>query len=315
VSGSGRKEFYAVPEPLKELESELSRLGITRPRLATQLMVTTRINARFEITGLAQLDSPCRAALAGTVTELEEAYLLDATFLATPLGTGHVPAPAPSPVASLKNQVVLRLERPVILAASASDDWSSVLVARLERSRPSSQRVKTASLEFRDASWQRVLEWLSDFSGLYFTGTPPSGRFTFVSPRGAKPYTVAEIIDILNEALLQQKLLLIRRELSFTIVPADARMEPMRLLQLPIESLPEYGKTEMASVMLKLHALAAEDIASEVKKKIAGPCGEVIALKKSNQLLLTDMVGNLRVMSKTIEEVDRREIRTGKVRQ
>src|SRR5262249_43925227 len=69
------------------------------------------------------------------------------------------------------------------------------------------EKEKTYAFEFRAKPWKDVLEWFSDISGLPFIGSnTPTGTFTFISPKnGPRQYTVPQIVDILNEALIGQK--------------------------------------------------------------------------------------------------------------
>ncbi len=72
---------------------------------------------------------------------------------------------------------------------------------------------KRFTLEFRDKPWKSVFEWLTDKTGVvcsFGTIQPPTGSFSLVVPRDRK-YSMAEIIDIINEGLLQHKYLLLRR--------------------------------------------------------------------------------------------------------
>src|SRR6476620_11111183 len=84
---------------------------------------------------------------------------------------------------------------------------------------------KKVRFEFRDKRWAEVLEWLTEQTGLnVISGNKPAGSFTFIAPKvngQPREYTIPEVIDIINEALVQQKFMLIRREASFTIVLAD----------------------------------------------------------------------------------------------
>src|SRR5215471_3854428 len=80
---------------------------------------------------------------------------------------------------------------------------------------------KKVAFEMRDKPWSAVLEWLADQTGLQVNLTDkPTGTLTFIAPRtGPREFTIPQIIDILNENLINQKFILIRREASFTIVP------------------------------------------------------------------------------------------------
>src|ERR1700687_136767 len=76
----------------------------------------------------------------------------------------------------------------------------------------------------RDKPWPAVFEWLTDQSGIPFSSScVVRGTFNFISPKGKK-YTLPEIIDHINDALLSQtassRYILIRREKNFTLLLA-----------------------------------------------------------------------------------------------
>src|SRR5206468_1148799 len=101
-----------------------------------------------------------------------------------------------------------------------------------------------------------------------------------------------DVIDVLNEALLNQKFILIRRDASFTIVPADGPVDPAILPRIKVEDLPARGATEMVQIVVQLNSLVAEDVGPEIKRTM-GPFGEYAVLTKSNQLVLQDTVKTL----------------------
>ena len=170
---------------------------------------------------------------------------------------------------------------------------------------------KTFAFEWRDKPWPSVLEWLTDHTGIPVISVDhPKGTFTYISPRN-QVYTVPQIIDIINEALVGQKYLLIRRPRSFTIVSADKQVDPAILPRITIKELADHGNTEMVSVVLPLKeaGMLADELAPEVKKMM-GPFGEVVAMEAANQLILQDTVGNIRRIYKTIKDIEENE--TGK---
>lgn len=204
------------------------------------------------------------------------------------------------------------LSAPVSLTLLASLLGGSTALAEPDPAPPAqtagetASKPKTISFEMRDKPWSAVLEWLSDQTGLpVITTAKPTGTFTFIEPK-KKDYTIPEVIDILNEALLGQKFVIIRRERSFTIVPADEKIPPDYLPRIRVEDLDTHGNTEVAQVVLPLNSLVAEDLVSEVKKMM-GPFGEAVAMAKANQLILTDTVGNLKRIYKTIKDIEESE--------
>lgn len=167
---------------------------------------------------------------------------------------------------------------------------------------------KKIAFEMRDKPWSAVLEWLSDQSGMPFISNfKPAGTFTFVAPKsGQRAFTIPEIIDILNEALVSKKFILIRRSASFTCVPADQKIDPAILPRVGLNELDKHGNTELVSVVLPLNSLVAEDLVLEVKKML-GPFGEAVAMANANQLVMQDTAGNIRRIVKTIKDIEENE--------
>ncbi len=164
---------------------------------------------------------------------------------------------------------------------------------------------KTFAFDMADKPWKHVFEWYADQTGLPFVGTNvPTGTFTFIGPRNKK-YTLEEITDILNEALLAQKFILVRRAASFTVLPADEKIDPTLLPRVSLDDLEKRGRTELVTVMMPLKRKASE-IAPDVKK-LLGPFGSVVVLENANQLLLQDTAGNLRQICQTIKEIETRD--------
>jgi RNA polymerase sigma factor (sigma-70 family) len=172
---------------------------------------------------------------------------------------------------------------------------------------PAKAEPRRYALEMRDKPWASVFEWYSDLTSLPYIGTvKPTGTFTFVPAPGKRQYTLEEITDFLNEALLAQKYLLVRRDASFTVLPAEEKIDPSLLPRVGVDDLEKRGKTELVTVMLALANLTAKELAPDVKK-LLGPFGEVVVLEKANQFILQDTAGNLRRICQTIKDVEARE--------
>jgi hypothetical protein len=312
VSGPADEKAAAVPEDLKEVAETLRKLGIDRPSLAAQALIRTQFNSRFEQSGQARLGEVTGLlTTTGQVSSAEGASRLDITVRATQTGRDS------SPLLSLQTQIVVPLGQPVILGVTPLREQTAAFVVQLlpalpipkpaekpaKPAPPAKQPEKTYSIECRHWPWNQVLEWLNDQTGMPVTPVEArlAGTFTFIPPRG-KQYTLAEIIDILNESLMQQKHILIRRERQFTILPAD-QIDPLLVPRVRIEDLEQRGSTELVSVVVPLKALAAGDIAPEIKKML-GPFGEVIVISQGNRLLLRDTAGNLRRIHQLIRELE-----------
>jgi RNA polymerase sigma factor (sigma-70 family) len=173
---------------------------------------------------------------------------------------------------------------------------------------------KQYAFSMDNVPWKVVLEWLSDQTGLpYVSNFKPEGTFTFIPPRvsgAVKQYTIPEIIDVLNEALqsgsTQRKYVLIRRERSLLLLPADEKIDPTLVPRVGVAELAKHGRRELVKVAVPLIVLAAKDLAPDVKKML-GPFGEVIALDKANQLIVQDTAGNLADILLMIQDAEGRQ--------
>jgi type II secretion system protein D len=171
---------------------------------------------------------------------------------------------------------------------------------------PNKLAEKTVAFEMRDKPWKAVLEWLSNETGLpIITTATPTGTFSFYgNPR--KRYTIPEVIDTLNEALLNQKYVLIRRDASITIVPADMQVDPAIVPRISVDDLKNRGATEIVSVVVQLTSMNADEVQPEIIK-LMGPFREATVLGYSNQLVLQDTAKNLRRIVDTIEQMEKSE--------
>ncbi|MBX7102475.1 MAG: hypothetical protein K1X57_00235 [Gemmataceae bacterium] len=171
---------------------------------------------------------------------------------------------------------------------------------------PAKLAEKQVAFEMRDKPWKGVLEWLSNETGLpIITTATPTGSFSYYgNPK--KKYSITEVIDVINEALMNQKFILLRRDASFTIVSADQAIDPAIVPRVRLEDLGGRGSTEVVQVVVQLKSLVAEDIAPEVMKMM-GPFREVTALNQSNQLVLQDAAKTLRRVLDTIDLMEKSE--------
>ncbi|HYV34408.1 MAG TPA: VIT domain-containing protein [Gemmataceae bacterium] len=178
---------------------------------------------------------------------------------------------------------------------------------------PSAERgEKTFTLANGVVPWGQTLETLSDITGLPILGpSRPIGNLKFtpaIDPKTgrAKQYTEAEIIDVLNESLLDQKLMIIRREASIMLWPADEPL-PLELVKhVQVEDLYKLAKTEFVRINYQLFSMQADIFAPSVKKMMS-PFGQVIPLDEANQLIMIESVGNLREIVKTIGSIENDE--------
>jgi len=159
-----------------------------------------------------------------------------------------------------------------------------------------------------DTPWTQVLEWFAGLTDLTFVGPyKPTGTFNFIPPKG-KEFTIGEIVDAINEALLvnapTQQYILIRKSKTFTLVPADEQIPVDQVVNVDAKVLPTLGRTEVVRIDVPLKKNNAEDIAPIVKKTMS-KFSQAIAIEgAANQLILIDTAASLEQVLKTIEKIE-----------
>jgi type II secretory pathway component GspD/PulD (secretin) len=199
------------------------------------------------------------------------------------------------------------------LVIGASQGYTVAQEKKGDVKKPETPKVKLSekrvAFSASDMPWAKVLKWLSDQTEMpVISPFIPTGTFNFIAPKTkdgkAREYTIPEVIDILNRALLAgpstQKYLIIREEGAFVVYPADESIPD--LARIEIKDLPEHGKTEMVSIVMTLTTVVAEDMRDPVKKQM-GPFGKVVVIEPANQLIMQDTVGNLTRIVKSIEDI------------
>ena len=176
------------------------------------------------------------------------------------------------------------------------------------------ERLKQYSFSFDNKPWQQVIEWFADQSGLAFSGPyKPTGTFSFTPPKvngELKKYTIPEIVDVINEALLglpaTQKYVMLRRSQTFTFLPADEPIPGELVPSVTVDELGNYGQTEVVKLTMRLKGADAEDVASTLKKMMS-KYSDAYAIPAVNQLILQDSVGSLMQVLKTVNLIDKSE--------
>lgn len=157
---------------------------------------------------------------------------------------------------------------------------------------------KKVAFEMRGKEWRTVFEWLSDQTGMpYASPYPaPGGTFTFINPTvSGKPreYTLAEAFDIINEILQgSTKHTLIRRDVTLTMLPADAEFPEYYFPKVDAKDLNTRGKTEIVRTVVTVTNQDVDLVAGQVKK-LLGDFGHVIPLPETNQLIMRGTVQSL----------------------
>ena len=168
-------------------------------------------------------------------------------------------------------------------------------------------REKKYAFAFDNKPWRNVIDWFADLSGLAFSGSfKPTGTFTFAPPKG-KEYTIAEIVDVLNEALLGNKesgkYILVRRTQTFSLIPADEKIPKDQVPNVDVADMAKYGRTEVIRVDKPLKNAQVEELAPVLLKTMS-PFGDAIAFEPTNQLILIDTRASLDEVLKTIDKIE-----------
>jgi RNA polymerase sigma factor (sigma-70 family) len=162
---------------------------------------------------------------------------------------------------------------------------------------------KMYTFGFRNTPWADVLAWYAAESGLTDATTEkPTGNVTIMPPKDRK-FTFGEITDLINESLMAQKRVLLRRQATFIVVPADEKIDSTLIPRIELSELPNRGKTELVQVLILLKELDAKDTAPEVQRLLS-PFGSISAFAKTNTLLVMDTVGSIQRIAKTIEDIE-----------
>jgi type II secretory pathway component GspD/PulD (secretin) len=164
------------------------------------------------------------------------------------------------------------------------------------------QAAERYAFKFTGAHWSQVFERLSKITDLpMFSSYRPTGSFTFVPPTVGgreRKFTTAEILEIVNEKLEPQRLWLLRRPASLTLMNQD---EPRPIRTTQIEDLPYLSKNEIAKIVCTVRNVSPDDIAL-ILRKWKGPYGQIIPLSEVNRLILIDTAVNLCSMLQALRD-------------
>lgn len=154
--------------------------------------------------------------------------------------------------------------------------------------------------------WSDVLKWLAKEAELSLqTDYFPPGTFTYRDP--FRVYSVPEAMDIMNSVLLNKGYTLVRKQRVLMVVDLGAGdpevvrglIRELSELVSPKE-LDSRGEYEICKSVFNLSRMSVDEAEKEVKP-LLGPQGSIVALPASNQLLVTETGGKLRIIRETIE--------------
>ena len=163
-----------------------------------------------------------------------------------------------------------------------------------------------------DKPWKDVIDWYKDESGLAFSGIEkaPTGTYNFTPPKNPKTglpkkYTLSEVTDLINEALLTKGFILVRGTQTFQLWPADKPIDPILVRRVSLDELKTLAKRDLVQIVLPLGSFVASEQVNNVKKMMTTGIGDVIAMDGGrNALILTDTAGVLRQIVKDMTSED-----------
>ncbi len=228
-------------------------------------------------------------------------------FTHIPLKTSDANEMAPKLLKLFPKSVTIapvRDENAIIVYATEAETKEVLAALKGEVGEPAkSAPEKKYTINFRSTPWADVLAWYAKESGLAdVSASRQTGNVTITPPKD-RQFTIGEITDLLNEGLLDKKFILIRREKTFVVHPADEKVDPTWIPRVEVADLKSRGKSELVEVVIPLGDKDdAADLAPEIKKLLT-PFGDV-AFAKGKRLIVRDTVGNLQRITNTLRELD-----------
>ena len=199
--------------------------------------------------------------------------------------------------------------------ARATQEADSSEADSSESESAASGKVSSEGLQFafEGAPWRDVMKWLADESDLALhVGDLPTGSFTYSDPAS---FTPQEAIDRVNLFLIPQGYTIIQSGRLLSVIDlGDARSAKQldALAQLvKLESLVDYESHRVVKCFFPLEELKAEEAVEELQalNLMLPPA----VFEKTNQLLITDTVGNLRKVQSVLDSFEPTALDNGTV--
>jgi hypothetical protein len=302
-TASDDKAAKPAPKEFEELQPDLAKLGIERPVVAGQMMTFIAKGLPFDIIG----DSPLVGSRWMLSGQMSETGALDMIMTVEPsrdfkgkmaplLNDAKAQA-----LVFLRTHVKLQSPKWLLVGAAPTGTGMAAFAVQVSaKLTPGPAAKKVGALEGQ--SWTDVLAWLSAETGLPILGNvKPAGKANFLPP--TKKLAAGEAIDLVNEALLTHKFLLIRGERGITLLAADEKVDPTLLRRVTLPELDKCFKTELVTLVLPVQFTTAEELAPVIRK-MQGPFGAVVALPKANRLVLQDTAANLRTICQVVKDCE-----------
>ncbi|MCA9178883.1 MAG: hypothetical protein KDB14_30680 [Planctomycetales bacterium] len=157
---------------------------------------------------------------------------------------------------------------------------------------------------FAETPWTDVIDWLSQETGLAKQATTyPDGAFTYSGDQRA--YTISEAMDRINSVLLTKGYLLVRRYNMLMLINRE-ELPPDLVELIKEERLNEnLGTFELYRCVFQLSKIAPGDIETDVKSLVGPGFKELtVVLPQAQQIVVTETVGNLRLIQQVIHTAE-----------
>ncbi|MCH2572515.1 MAG: hypothetical protein MK103_14205, partial [Planctomycetes bacterium] len=161
---------------------------------------------------------------------------------------------------------------------------------------------------FRYQPWSDVLDWFAENANLSLHANEiPSGTCNYTDP---DLYTPDQALDRINELMIAQGFILIRKKRSLYCWPLEKPIPTSLVPQVPVEELDARGENEMVTVHLSLKRLLADEAGKQVEK-LKGPFGKVVPVPSVNLIVISDTAANVRLIRDTLWSVDQSKSEAG----
>jgi type II secretory pathway component GspD/PulD (secretin) len=173
---------------------------------------------------------------------------------------------------------------------------------------PISPDARVIQFSFVTQPWENVLEWIAELAGMSLQmEVKPTGTFNYVND--PKKYTLGEAMDILNVQLVAKGHILLRKGNYLKVIAfKDGPIPPDLIRRIKPEELDTSGESEFVTMILPLKNVAAKTAADEVKAFASEVGGKIVAQESVNQLMITDLVANIRLMRDYLVQVEEKGI-------
>ena len=176
-----------------------------------------------------------------------------------------------------------------------------------DRSQDGQQQSEAATVRqqfrFERAPWRSVLEWLADWADLELhVDTLPTGSFTY---SGKRFYTADEAINRINLFLIPQRYSLVRSHNLLSVISLDDQRSIRQLDAMAVtvrpDELQSLGSQELVKCLISLGNSEPERVLQELGGLML--IREPVVLRNTNQLLVTDTAGKLRMVQEIIDSM------------